>query len=177
MLYFEILWGRTATRWDDLSDKTRGYGIPRRDLLRVFDTKLAMVEKARDNWSEFASYDEDKHFSEQLFNEKYKNKHPVFWDMTNIHIPKPSDATMQRLTYSSYYRQNCFKGGIAVQTCGWIRTHNLWTGCVSDTAYQAKRGIFSIQKKFGEKDLVGEERKYIPFTNVFNKGYRNQLAA
>ena len=61
MLYFEILWGRTATRWDDLLDKTRGYGIPRRDLLRVFDTKLAMVEKARDNWSEFASYDEDKH--------------------------------------------------------------------------------------------------------------------
>ena len=73
---------------------------------------------------------------------------------------------------------NCFKGGIALQTCGWIRTHNLWTGCVSDTTYQEKSGIFELQKKFGEKDLIGAEKNtYKAFTNIFDKGYRNRLVA
>ena len=95
--------------------------------------------------------------------------------MTDIKTPKPDDSPLQRITYSSYYGGNRFKGGIGLQSGGWIRTHDLWTGCVSDTTYQAESGIFKIQREFSEKDLVNAER--LPFTNIFDKGYRNRLAA
>ena len=95
--------------------------------------------------------------------------------MTSITIPKPSDAQMQRLTYSSYYSSNCFKGGVGLQQCGWIIAHDFWTGCVSDTAYQEQSGIFDMQKRFSENDLVNGED--IPFLNIYDKGYRNRLAA
>jgi len=87
-----------------------------------------MVERCRDRWPAFATYEEDKEYSEEKFRERYDGHRPIFWDMTNITIPKPGESRMQRVTYSSYYAQNCFKGGIGVQTCGWIRTHDLWTG-------------------------------------------------
>ena len=95
--------------------------------------------------------------------------------MTGIHINKPSDAQMQRQPYSSYYSCNCFKGGIGLQLGGWICTHDLWTGCVSDTAYQGDSGIFEKQKEFCEMDRVHGE--VVPFTNVFDKGYQNRLQA
>ena len=95
--------------------------------------------------------------------------------MTSLKSPKPSNAELQRLTWSSYYGMNCFKGGIGLQLCGWILTHELWTGAVSDTRYQEGSGIFEMQKDYAQSDLVGE--KYVPFTNVFDKGYRNRLAA
>ena len=97
------------------------------------------------------------------------------WDMTNIVIPKPGDADLQRRTYSKYYGQNCFKGGIGLQQSGWIRTHDLWTGAVSDTTYQQKSGIFDIQQEFAEFDKINDSVK--PFLNIFDKGYRIRLAA
>lgn len=95
--------------------------------------------------------------------------------MTSISMPKPGDAQMQRLTYSSYYANNVFKGGIGLQQCGWILTHNLLTGYVSNTAYQEKSGIFEMQQRFSDKDFVNGI--LVPFLNIFDKGYRNMLAA
>ena len=95
--------------------------------------------------------------------------------MTNVPIPQPSDAELQRLTYSQYYGMNCFKGAIGLQQCGWIVTHDLWVGCVSDTKYQEESGIFAAQEHFAQNDLVDE--RVLPFINVFDKGYRNRLAA
>ena len=107
--------------------------------------------------------------------QRYNGLRPIFWDMTNISMPKAGDSQMQRLTFSSYYNENCFKGGIGLQQCGWIRTHNLWTGCVSDTSYQEKSGILEMQQKFSENDLI--DGKEIPFLSILDKGYRNRLAA
>ena len=53
--------------------------------------------------------------------------------------------------------------------------HELFTGCVSDTKYQEDSGIFQMQREFAEVDEVDGEN--LPFTNVFDKGYRNRLAA
>mmetsp|Transcript_253 Transcript_253/g.380 ORF Transcript_253/g.380 Transcript_253/m.380 type:complete len:165 (-) Transcript_253:161-655(-) len=129
------MWGRTKTRWIDVTgSSTEGFGVDDKEARRIFDSKLNMVERCRDRWPAFATYEEDKEYSEEKFRERYDGHRPIFWDMTNITIPKPGESRMQRVTYSSYYAQNCFKGGIGVQTCGWIRTHDLWTGCVSDTA-------------------------------------------
>ena len=98
------------------------------------------------------------------------------WDDTNISFDhKPSDAQLQRLTYSSYYGENCAKGGVALQLCGWIRVMNLWVGVISDTHYQKKSGIFREQNEFSRKDLIDGE--HLPYTNIFDKGYRSRLAA
>ena len=37
--------------------------------------------------------------------------------------------------------------------------------------------IFSQQQQFAENDLVGAEKKYIPFSNILDKGYRCVLLA
>ena len=58
----------------------------------------------------------------------------------------------------------------------WTRTHNSWTGLVSDTQCQADSSMFKIQNQFAEKDTLPNDAK-LPFTNVFVKGYRNRLAA
>ena len=95
--------------------------------------------------------------------------------MTNLHIPQPSCAEFQRLTFTKYYGENCFKGGIGLQQCGWIVLYDLWVGCVSDTKYQEESGLFGDQKEFVTTDLVDDRN--LPFTNIFDKGYCNRLAA
>ena len=47
------------------------------------------------------------------------------WDMTNIEAYGFSDANLQRLIYSKYYNQNCFKGGVVVQQCEWLKEAEL----------------------------------------------------
>ena len=104
-------------------------------------------------------------------------------DMTNIPAYAFTDADLNRITYSKYYAMNCFKGGIGVQLCGWILTAVLWTGAVSDTDYNKRAGYLQEQEEFQKNDLV--ERKQdgmsvfhlIPFTNIYDKGYRAKMVA
>jgi hypothetical protein len=173
--FFEMLWGRTINRWEDAESIKHGFGINQTYLRNVFKSKLDLVMVCRSSWPLFAKYKEDKKFCPESFTESYEGMRPIFWDMTNIHIPKPSESQLQRLTFSSYYGENCFKGAIGLQQCGWIVTHDLWTGNVSDTQYQEESGLFEMQKEFAEHDLV--DGKNIPVTNVFDKGYRTRLAA
>ena len=44
----------------------------------------------------------------------------VFWDTKGIKLNTPSDALLQRLTYSAYYAGNVARGDIFVQLCGWL---------------------------------------------------------
>ena len=37
--------------------------------------------------------------------------------------------------------ENCAKGGVFLQLCGWMGVHELWFGGVSDTEYLNKSGI------------------------------------
>ena len=76
---------------------------------------------------------------------------------------------------SSYYSNNCGKDGVSEQLCGWLRKANLWVGATSDSFYQKETKLFHQQKLFAEQDLV--RGKYVPFTNIFDKGYRLILAA
>ena len=48
---------------------------------------------------------------------------------------------------------------------------------MSDTKYQESSGIFEAQDSFAKGDLVGDKKEHLPFTNIFDKGYRNRLAA
>jgi hypothetical protein len=93
----------------------------------------------------------------------------VFWDDTNIPLKhKPSLADIQKLTHSEYYGQNCFKGGVRIQLCGFIAGGNLWTGGVSDMEYLTRSGILETQQSFQDTDTM--DGKVIPFLNVLDRG-------
>ena len=95
--------------------------------------------------------------------------------MTNIPAFGFTDADCHRITYSRYYNQNCFKGGVFAQLCGWVGTYDLWTGAVSDTDYNKRAGYLKIQKQYAENDMV--DSKLVPFTNIYDKGYRARCIA
>jgi len=75
------------------------------------------------------------------------------------------------LTYSAYYAGNVAKGGVFLQLCGWLATHELYPGAMSDSRYLNETGIIEEQEKFQKSD--GE----IPFINQIDRGFRSSLAA
>lgn len=134
------------------------------------------MKKARSRWPIYASFEEDRHLMNDDLKTKYESKRVVFWDDTDVKFQyKPSAANEQRLTYSSYYAENCAKGGVFIQPCGWMGTEHLWVGATSDTHYMEHSGILDRQKSFATEDLVRNEE--LPFINILDKGYRINLAA
>ena len=105
------------------------------------------------------------------WNERYQGKRVVFWDNTGIQLHKPSDAFLQRITFSAYYAGNVGKGGIFIQLCGWLGTHELYPGAISDSDYMDKGGVLQLQEEF-QKEFGGP-----PFTNVLDRGYRSTRCA
>ena len=132
--------------------------------------------KAVNSWPRYASHAEDTLLRSAWWRERYKNTRAIMWDNTNVDMHgKPSDANLQRLTYSQYYAGNVAKGGVFVQLCGWLGAWELWLGGVSDTDYLERSGVLSFQKQFQELDTT--ETSSISFTNILDKGYRSVLPA
>jgi len=117
--------------------------------------------------------EEDRKLRREKWNIRYDGKRVIMWDNTDIKLSKPSDASLQRLTYSAYYGGNVGKGAVFLQLCGWLGTHELWTGHVSDTEYFENSGILERQSKFVDES----DEPDIKVTNVLDKGYRSILAA
>ena len=72
------------------------------------------------SWTHFASYNEDLKLHDESKWGRYNGYRPIIWDMTNVSAFAFSDASLQRATYSDYYGENCFKGGVFCQLCGWL---------------------------------------------------------
>jgi len=116
--FFEMVWGRSLSRWVDAE---RVYKINQRILRDVFARKLAMVLSTVAAWPRYIYHDEDVKLRSSKWRERYKNKRIIMWDNTNVDfLGKPTDADLQRLTYSLYYGCNVAKGGIFLQLCGWL---------------------------------------------------------
>ena len=98
--------------WEDAESQKGGFGLDAKSLRKVFDEKTKIVQACVDRWPKFATYEEDRNMCSAKYTESYKGHRPIFWDMTNLPVPKPSNAEMQRLTYSSYYGMNCFNGSV-----------------------------------------------------------------
>lgn len=80
-----------------------------------------------------------------------------------------SDAFLQKITYSSYYKMNCAKGGVFTQLCGWIGSCHLWVGAISDTEYMNRTQVMKCQELFVK---LQSQHTGIPFFNVLDRGYR-----
>ena len=109
-----------------------------------------------------------------IWKERFGDKRIIMWDDTNADIPSPSDAHLNRLTFSHYYGGNVGKGAVFLQTCGFSGTWELFTGGVSDSDYQVKSEILEFQEEFVKEC---NNKPDVPFTNVLDKGYRIVLAA
>ena len=168
-LLFEMLWGKTHTRVEDLVGI---YQIANcSTFYSIIDQKLDLLLACRMSWPTYASHEEDSLLRKKKWNEKYKDARIVMWDDTNIPFTyQPSGAQNQKITYSSYYAMNCAKGGVFLQLCGWMGVEELWVGATSDSFYIEKSGILRRQREFAEKDKVGD--KYVPFIIILDKGYR-----
>ena len=137
--FFEIIYGKSLRRWVDVAEK---YKVSDRTMRRVFDAKLDLVLASRQEWPRYATYNEDKIYRTKGKWDAYENKRVVMYDNTNINIRKPSDAENQRNTYSLYYGTNVGKGGVFVQPCGWMGSHEIWAGAVSDSEYMDRGEVF-----------------------------------
>lgn len=177
MFGLEFTIGKSLTRWEDAENQ---YGVDDFHLRKVLRQKVGMGRRARDRWPMFASYEEDHSLWKPKYEEKYGEtnggikRRPIFWDMTGIRAYQFGAAELQRDTYSKYYAGNCFKGGIFIQLCGWMGNYDLWGGNVSDTKYNNDAGYLQDQAVFQRHDLV--DGAVVPWTNVFDKGYRARAA-
>ena len=169
MLFFEMMWGKTHTRVEDL---IKMYRIPKyNSYYSIIDQKLDLALACRKSWPAYASFEEDKLLRKEKWDNKYPNMRVVMWDDTNIPFTfKPSSAQLQKITYSSYYAMNCAKGGVFLQLCGWMGVEELWVGATSDSHYMENTEILKRQKAFAENDKSGGDD--IPFTIILDKGYR-----
>ena len=172
-MHFEFKWGRTLQRMKDVA---RTYGPDHKYIKNEIQLKYSIERNARNIWPTYVSYDEDISLrNSEKWDAKYSGMRVVFWDMTNIPAYGFSDADFNRITYSTYYAMNCFKGGVFNQLCGWVGTADLWTGAVSDTVYNKQAGYLQEQEQYQNNDLVN--KKVVPWTNVYDKGYRAKMVA
>ena len=176
-MHFEFKWGRTLTRIGDVPKK---YGPDQKYIKREIQLKYSIERRAVESWPKYASYEEDKKFRDsEKWDAKYDGLRIIFHDMTNIPAYAFSDADFNRMTYSVYYAMNCFKGGVGNQLCGWNVVGDLWPGAVSDTQYNSQEGYLKDQENFQNIDLVQVSKdgswEVVPFTNVYDKGYRAKL--
>ena len=173
LLFLEWEWGRTITWWVDAANSIQ---MSTHVAQQVVDYRMTQVLICRKSWPKYARHEEDCKMRKDKWNAKYDGVRIVMWDDTNVNFDfKPSGAYEQRVTYSSYYAGNCAKGGVFLQLGGWLGVEELWVGATSDTHYQEETGIFKNQEQFAIFDRV--DGKLLAFTNIFDKGYRVNLAA
>ena len=175
-LHFEYNYGRTLTRYDDVEAV---FGVRRPDAVDVVNHKYDIEYCALESWPPYAFHEEDMALRCKDKWAQYNNSRPIMWDMTNVSAYQFTDSDLQRLTFSEYYGECCFKGGVFTQLMGWQGVADLWTGRITDTDYTKREGYLTRQREFQERDKVkvdGEEI-VLPFINIYDKGFRVNTAA
>jgi hypothetical protein len=169
LIVLERLWGRCNILWRDVSMR---YGLSERHLTTLFDNKIKEINVMRDTWGHYAAYDEDRDLRSNKWSGEFAEKRLVMWDNTSVPLCfMPLDAEAQRNTYSLYYGGNVGKGGVMLQPCGWMGTHELFMGAISDTKYMLRSGVFVHQHSFAQKrDPLSN---HVTWLNMLDRGYRN----
>jgi hypothetical protein len=149
--YFEMVWGKSLHRWIDAQAT---YKLTDKLLREVFDNKLSMVLNVRNTcWPLLATQEECLKYRNRMWDE-YNGTEAriIMWDNTNINMFKPSSSHSQRCTYSLYYSGNVGKGSVFIQPCGWMGSHEVCMGAVSDTDYFNRSGMSKIHETYQPDD-------------------------
>ncbi len=130
-------------------------GVTKKDMVIAISSQKCAIEfSALNSWPMYSSYKEDLTTWSKKWGQKYCGVQAIMWDMTNIPAYSFSDPDYQRFTYSEYYGENRFKGGVSVQLNGWIWAGSLWPGRVSDSDYNKREGYLQRQEEFQDVNLV-----------------------
>lgn len=173
-LYFETMWGRTLTRWEDVASE---YELTNHNETKVFEHKLQKVLRCRNSWPKCMRHHEDV----LMRSDKWKgivgdDERVVQHDGTCIRLMyKPSTPDNQRLTWAKYYAGNVAKASVFVQLGGWMGGDHCGMGSISDSNHVLKNKILETQEKFQNEDRVGEH--ILPFTIFLDRGYHLNLQA
>ena len=173
LLFFQWQWGRESPTLERLA---RHFNTGRFVAKQIIVKKSKVLKRTMGKWPRFLSLDEDRHFMSEKWRDKFKDQRTIFWDNTNVNVASSNDADVNRHTYSHYYGRNVAKGGVFVQSCGWLGTWELWAGKISDSDYQRRSGVFESLDEFSKQ----ENKKtgvLLPFTSIVDKGYRCGVAA
>jgi hypothetical protein len=178
-LYFEKVYGKLLLRW--IIDNENKYNVSHGVLRSIYNNMQMMVLFVQSQWplyASYASYNEDKTYWKVIKWDAYDGKRLIMFDNTNIIIRQPSDAEAQRSTYPLYYSGNAGKAAVYIQPCGWIGSHEVWTGGVSDTAYMQLGQVFEALSNYLLTSTYKDNNtQYISFTIVLDMGYRVVLDA
>ena len=101
-------------------DCTAYWGLNRNQMNAVKDSKLHLELASLLSWPKFTSNEEDLALCDNTKWLRYNGTRPIFWDMSNVSAVQFSNSDLQRATYSDYYGENCWKGGVGIQLCGWL---------------------------------------------------------
>ena len=175
-LHFEYNYLQSMTRYDDIHAV---YGVKQNDAVDIISNKYDKEYVAVQSRPTYASYKEDAALRCKDKWAQYNDSRPIMWDMTNVSAYQFTDSDLQRLTFSDYYGECCFKGGVFTQLSGWQGVADLWTGRITDTDYTKREGYLIRQREFQEMDKVeinGKET-VVPFLNIYDKGFRVNMAA
>ena len=170
--FFEKSYSRSITRWIEYEDK---YKRSNTILRKIYDEKMRITINCRQRWPIYVSLNEDESLRKPKWDENYLGKRVVMWDNTCIRLPKPLDPEAQRNTYSAYYAGNVGKGAIFIQLCGWMGTHEIWMGAVSDSDYFVRSGILKQQQDY--LPVYDACNAHVKWVNIVDKGYRVRSAA
>ena len=94
-------------------------------------------------------------------------------DGSNIPDKQPTDAELNRATYSLHHKMNCCKMGVTNKLCSWVRSHHGVTGRMGDGDMVDNLELLLHQQQFSAWDPSDKR----PFTNVFDKGFRCTISA
>jgi len=124
-----------------------------------------------------ATYEEDAKFRREHWNEHFDPQTGIraeMIDASELVLPSPSDAELQRSLFSDYYGGPVAKAGICNQFCSWIRGLPLCTGRITDSQLVTVTGVLEQQKTFAEAD---DTHSHIPFTDIVDKGFKIAISA
>ena len=120
LLNFQVLKGRVKTRWIDYE---KSWKLNADSLGTILKGKVKMIKETRASYPMDATYEEDKLFRVEQWDDNFSTEDVKFHDCTNINMPCPSDRALsdralQSVCYRDFYGGKVGKCLVTNQPCG-----------------------------------------------------------
>ena len=124
----------------DLADR---FGISQGLVSTIFNTWISLL---RLHFSSLNFWEVVKaHMPAQFRQSKDYGNTRVIIDATEIFIQKPSDLSLQSVTWSNYKSRNTLKGLVGISPFGGVTfVSDLWAGSISDNELTEKSGLLDL---------------------------------